>query len=183
MDNHFRAVADLSGLAALRALSFNHRDLGLQALAHVALAPDALAGLQASLAGADIEAFVLPTCNRTEIYWRARGSADDERVRALVSAVLNESGAALARVRPTLSGRGAAEHLFRVCCGLESLALGEPRPGAGGAGRLAHQSVPPRRGGLRLADRTNGAIGNPDWRRRALGRVGGGAARRRRNAA
>jgi glutamyl-tRNA reductase len=122
---HFRAAAELSGLGALRALSFNHRDLGLEALAHVALAPDALTSLQASLASADVEAFVLPTCNRTEIYWRAKASSDDERVRALIGAVLNEPGAALARVRPALAGRAAAEHLFRVCCGLESLALGE----------------------------------------------------------
>jgi glutamyl-tRNA reductase len=122
---HFRAVADLSGLQALRALTFNHANLGIGGLAHVALAPDALAALNHSLAHADIEAFTLTTCNRTEIYWRARVPGDDERVRALVGAQLDEVGAALAREAHVLRGRAAAQHLFRVCCGIESLALGE----------------------------------------------------------
>jgi glutamyl-tRNA reductase len=122
---HFRAVADLSGLQALRALTFNHANLGIVGLAHVALAPDALAALNQSLAQADIEAFTLTTCNRTEIYWRACVPGDDERVREQVGAQLDEIGAALARDTHVLRGRAAARHLFRVCCGIESLALGE----------------------------------------------------------
>lgn len=122
---HFRAVSDLSGVAALRALTFNHRTLGLNALARVALAPDAIAALRTAFAESAIEAFLLATCNRTEIYWRAQVPGDEDRLRALVGAHLDADGAAILDESPTLRGRAAARHLFRVCSGLESLALGE----------------------------------------------------------
>lgn len=122
---HFRAVSDLSGIAALRALTFNHRALGLDALARVTLSPEAIAALNAAFAEAAVEAFVLSTCNRTEIYWRAQVPGDEERVRALVGARLDAEGVAMIDEAPALRGRDAARHLFRVCSGLESLALGE----------------------------------------------------------
>ena len=122
---HFRAVSDLIGVAALRALTFNHRTLGLNALARVALAPAAIAALNAAFAESAIEAFAISTCNRTEIYWRAQVPGDEERVRALVGAHLDAGGVAILDESPALRGRAAARHLFRVCSGLESLALGE----------------------------------------------------------
>jgi len=122
---HFHAVADLSGVAALRGLTFSHRTLGLDCLARVTFSADALAALSAALAEEGIEAFLLSTCNRTEVYWRARVPGDEERVRALVGAQLDASVSAIADESPVLRGRAAARHLFRVCSGLESLALGE----------------------------------------------------------
>lgn len=124
-DAHFRAVADLSGLAALRALTLNHQNVGLEALPQVSLAAETVVSLQASLAAADIETFVLATCNRTEIYWRARVPGDDERVRAIVLAHAMPAAADVLRECLPLRGRAAAVHLFRVCCGIESLVLGE----------------------------------------------------------
>ena len=122
---HFRAVAALSGLAALRALTLNHRNLGVDTLPHVALSADALTGLHRSFAAAAVEAFVLATCNRTEIYWRASVPGDDERVREIVAAGLGGPAALVLRDCATLHGRAAASHLFRVCSGIESLVLGE----------------------------------------------------------
>ena len=124
-DVHFRAVAELSGLAALRVLTLNHHNLGIEQLPQVSLAADTVTSLQAALAAASVESFILATCNRTEIYWRARTPGDDERVRDLVLAHVMPVAADLLREHLPLRGRAAAEHLFRVCCGIESLVLGE----------------------------------------------------------
>src|SRR5690349_11343344 len=77
---HFRAVAELSGLSALRVLTLNHQNVGIDQLPFVSLAADTVTSLQAALAAASVESFILATCNRTEIYWRARLPGDDERV-------------------------------------------------------------------------------------------------------
>jgi len=122
---HFRAVAELSGLAALRAFTLHHRNVGIDVLPQVALPPDGLTRLQASLVDAGIESFVLATCNRTEVYWRARVPGDDEEVRRLVEARLPEAARAVLHAASPLRGTAAATHLFRVCCGIESLVLGE----------------------------------------------------------
>lgn len=122
---HFRAVAELSGLSALRALTLNHRNVGLESLPAVALPPHELSALQHSLREADIEAVVLATCNRFEVYWRARVPGDDERVRQLIRARLPEAAHAVLEGTGVLRGVHAATHLFRVCCGIESLVLGE----------------------------------------------------------
>jgi glutamyl-tRNA reductase len=124
-DAHFRAVAELSGLAALRATTLNHHNVGIDALPQVSLAADAVTALQAALAAADVESFVLATCNRTEIYWRARVPGDDECVRDIVFAHVMPVAAETIREHLPLRGRAAAAHLFRVCCGIESLVLGE----------------------------------------------------------
>jgi glutamyl-tRNA reductase len=124
-DLHFRAVAELSGLGALRAVSLNHRNIGLEHLPQVSLSADAAASLQAGLGAANLESLVLATCNRTEIYWRTRAPGDDERVRDLVLAHVMPVAADVIREHLPLRGQAAALHLFRVCCGIESLVLGE----------------------------------------------------------
>ena len=68
---------------------------------------------------------MLATCNRTELYWRARVPGDDEAVLALFNRTVDLPAGEVTRDEVRLRGRAAAEHLFRVCCGLESLVLGE----------------------------------------------------------
>lgn len=116
---------ELRGLSALRALSLNHRSLGVQALQDVALDGHRAAALHATLSAAQVESLVLVTCNRTEIYWHSRGIADDSVVlRACEQAI--PAGELADRSLPThLQGADVAWHLFRVCAGLESLVLGE----------------------------------------------------------
>lgn len=80
--------------------------------------------LQAPRNGID-EMVVLSTCHRTEVYATADG---DEQ--AAVHAIV----AMLPQLQPTdqqelrfMRGSEAAEHLFRVACGLDSLVVGEPQ--------------------------------------------------------
>lgn len=113
-----------AGLEALRLLSINHRTAPLEVLERMALPPQRLARLYDELDRAGIEAVALSTCNRTEIYWSSPGAGDDATVEALWMAACE--GPAPARERfAALRGRAAAEHLFRVAAGLESLVLGE----------------------------------------------------------
>jgi glutamyl-tRNA reductase len=74
------------------------------------------------------EAVLLSTCNRTELYL----SLPDERrgVRAAEALLAARLGETPERVAPHLyvhRDRQAAEHLFRVTSGLDSMVLGEPQ--------------------------------------------------------
>jgi glutamyl-tRNA reductase len=117
---HFHAVAHYSGLSALRAITFNHRNVGVGAMQQLAVGCDTSMALHHALSVAGVESFVLATCNRTELYWRARVPGDNEAV----ARTLGHTRGALAG-STRLSGRATAVHLFRVCAGLESLVLGE----------------------------------------------------------
>ena len=122
---HFHAVAQFSGLAALRVLTVNVKNVGIGTLTATALDCERAMQLHASLTSSDIESFVLATCNRTEVYWRARVPGDDETVLALFRHAIGLTPGGFTGNEVRLAGRAAADHLFRVCCGLESLVLGE----------------------------------------------------------
>ena len=71
------------------------------------------------------DAFVVSTCNRTEVY--ASGDLEPAALRALLretyeqcSGLLPDDGSAY-----SLSGGAALEHLYRVTAGLDSMMLGE----------------------------------------------------------
>ncbi|MEM7611841.1 MAG: glutamyl-tRNA reductase [Pseudomonadota bacterium] len=69
------------------------------------------------------ETIVLSTCNRTEIYW-----AGNEEPAELIADLLEKSEHTGSGFRNSLFSRSdkhAAEHLFRVACGLDSMVLGE----------------------------------------------------------
>jgi glutamyl-tRNA reductase len=122
---HFHAVAQFSGLAALRVLTLNVRNVGIGTLTDTALDCERAMEVHASLTTSGIESFVLATCNRTEVYWRARVPGDDEAVLALFYRTVGLPPGEVTGSEMRLRGRAAADHLFRVCCGLESLVLGE----------------------------------------------------------
>ena len=124
-DVHFHAVAAFSGIASFRAFSISHHTAGLNGLQHLSIDTDAVRRLHADLFAHGIESVVVSTCNRTEVYWRARVSADIDAVAAALASAVGVSATALNDVAVRLSGDAAATHLFRVCCGLESLVLGE----------------------------------------------------------
>ena len=115
------AQSTSSGLGALRALANHHRNTPLPLLDRVALSPARRDALYARLRAHGIEAVVVSTCHRSELYYRARSAGDDVRAEALWSAPIACANAEPAR----LSGREVARHLFRVAAGLESLVLGE----------------------------------------------------------
>lgn len=122
---HFRAVASFSGLAALRAATINHRTVGLANLQTLSVSCEAAARLHDELTRRGVESVVLVTCNRTELYWRARLPGDEASVGHALAAALQVPETAVWVLATRLSGEAAATHLFRVCCGLESLVLGE----------------------------------------------------------
>jgi glutamyl-tRNA reductase len=78
------------------------------------------------LAGADAEAVVLSTCNRTELYL---AHSDDEAAQARAFAELTAlAGLAESEIAPalyTVTDEAAALHVFRVAAGLDSLIPGE----------------------------------------------------------
>jgi glutamyl-tRNA reductase len=107
----------------------SHHTASVELRERVAIDLDAAGRLASSLAstdGAGLEAVVLSTCNRTELYLAAQ---DDERLgdladQALLSLAAAEAGA-LAPSTYRLADESAALHLFRVAAGLDSLVPGE----------------------------------------------------------
>ncbi len=73
------------------------------------------------------EVMVLSTCNRIEVYAASDGPA--EQVTGAVAGVMAAHGQIPAddvlRTARVHTGREAAEHLFSVACGLDSMAVGE----------------------------------------------------------
>lgn len=113
-----------SALAALRVLSLSHRTCGLPALGGV-VAPGDDSRLHKALTTAGVESVVLSTCNRFEIYWRSARPEDDPLVEAVLATGLPLAEALLGEGSLRLHSDAAAQHLFRVCCGLESMVIGE----------------------------------------------------------
>ncbi len=122
---HFHHVARYSGLSALRVLTVNHRGVGLTGLATLSASCERVADLHAELTAREIESVVVATCNRTELYWRARVPGDDEAALEAFARALGLPEDAIDRVAARATGEAAATHLFRVCAGLESLVVGE----------------------------------------------------------
>jgi glutamyl-tRNA reductase len=105
----------------------SHRTAPIELRERLAFGRGELPGALAALAGeAGGEAVVLSTCNRTEAYL-AVGDGDDavERARALLAARIGAgAGEGCLYVR---RDREAAQHLFRVAAGLDSMIVGEPQ--------------------------------------------------------
>lgn len=121
-----RYPAPRAGMAALRLLSISHRTAPLDQLERMALSTQAVSGLYGTLHERGLEAVVVATCNRTELYWETRGEQGDAEIERLLfeACGLPEDSSVRAHFEHR-TGRAAAEHLFRVACGLESLVLGE----------------------------------------------------------
>ena len=107
----------------------SHRIAPAEVLERLAVPAAELSGVLAQLhavPGID-EVVVLSTCNRAEVYAAMSGPAGQvtEAVADLVAArgrVQADEVLRLARIRV---GGAAAEHLFSVACGLDSMAVGE----------------------------------------------------------
>jgi glutamyl-tRNA reductase len=110
-------------------LSLSHQSVPVGVLEKLAVPARELGEMLARLhavPGID-EVVVLSTCNRMEVYADVSGPA--ARVTDAVAALVGAhgqvpSGEVLAMAR-ILVGGGAAEHLFSVACGLDSMAVGE----------------------------------------------------------
>ena len=110
-------------------LSLSHRFTPAEVLEKLAVPSAELGDVLARLHAVPSidEVAVLSTCNRIEVYTAARGPAG--RVTRAIAGLLAARGRApagevlrMARIRV---GGAAAEHLFSVACGLDSMAVGE----------------------------------------------------------
>ncbi|HEY3215025.1 MAG TPA: glutamyl-tRNA reductase [Candidatus Eisenbacteria bacterium] len=114
-----------AGLGPLRVLSISHRTASFDELERMALSSGQRSELLRHMARHRVPGVVLCTCNRIELYWWSRGSADDAAAEGcLLSSVRSEVPPPRDRFARR-SGAVAARHLFRVAAGLESLVVGE----------------------------------------------------------
>jgi glutamyl-tRNA reductase len=103
----------------LLAVGVSHHHAPLQVRERLFLADGHAVELAAELAGDGVEAVVLSTCNRTEVYLVG---GNGERAREELE---HRSGLELAGVLASWEDEAAVEHLFRVSSGLDSLVPGE----------------------------------------------------------
>lgn len=105
----------------------SHRSAPFEQLERAALSREQLKQLYAQLAESEQirDAFVVSTCNRTELY--ASGDAEQECMLDLLRSTFDRcvSGLDTAAHCYSLGGLSAIEHLFRVVSGLDSMMLGE----------------------------------------------------------
>ncbi|MFK8051512.1 MAG: glutamyl-tRNA reductase [Woeseiaceae bacterium] len=106
-------------------LGINHNTAPVEVREQMVIAetalPDTLREISA-LPGVT-ETIILSTCNRTEIYWAGSNTPRDA-----IADVLEQSKHTGTGFRDSLfchSDGDAAQHLFRVACGLDSMVLGE----------------------------------------------------------
>lgn len=117
---------------AVWALGLNHTTAPLDLRGRFAFALDQIAPTLHSLRSSvgrggghpEVEAAILSTCNRTEIYCAAAQPALDHTVGWLAESG-GVSPALLNAHTYTLTGDQAARHAFRVASGLDSMVLGE----------------------------------------------------------
>jgi glutamyl-tRNA reductase len=110
-------------------LGLSHRTATVEVVEKLAVPPAQRGSVLARLAAMPFidEVAVLSTCNRVEVYAATRGPAG--RVAQEIADVLAvhgrvEAGQVLQMARIRVGG-AAAEHLFAVACGLDSMAVGE----------------------------------------------------------
>jgi glutamyl-tRNA reductase len=109
----------------------SHKTAPVSVLELVTLDPEGVDKLVHAVAAADhvVEATVLATCNRIEIYAevdRFHGSV--EAVSRLLTDIAEQAGGTAEDVVPHLYVHyddGAVSHLFQVVCGLDSMVVGE----------------------------------------------------------
>jgi glutamyl-tRNA reductase len=121
-------AAEGTGAAGLLAVGIDHHCAPLELRERVALSrAEAAALLQRLRERREVaEAFVLSTCNRTEVYLRPR--EHDGAFRAAMELTFNGKAPEVEREGRfwVLRDREAAHHLLAVAAGLESMVLGEP---------------------------------------------------------
>lgn len=113
------------GSETLRVRSINQRAHGFARLSRLIASASSSDGLHAALTARGIESVLLSTCNRCELYWRARTPEDDAVVTRLLEVMFGLDPGELAVESTLLQGAAVARYLFRVCAGLESAVLGE----------------------------------------------------------
>lgn len=112
----------------LAVVGASHRTAPIELRERFAFGRTEVPGALLDLSADGSEAVVLSTCNRTEVYLSLPDGSDGvEHARALLSSRIGAEGSEGARYFYVHRDRQAAEHLFRVASGLDSMILGEPQ--------------------------------------------------------
>ncbi|HST58157.1 MAG TPA: glutamyl-tRNA reductase [Longimicrobium sp.] len=112
----------------LAVVGASHRTAPIELRERFAFGRTEVPGALMELSADGSEAVVLSTCNRTEVYLSLPDGSDGvDHARALLSARIDAAGNEGARYFYEHRDRQAAEHLFRVASGLDSMILGEPQ--------------------------------------------------------
>ncbi|HEX6038458.1 glutamyl-tRNA reductase [Longimicrobium sp.] len=112
----------------LAVVGASHRTAPIELRERFAFGRTEIPGALVELSADGSEAVILSTCNRTEVYLALPDGSDGvEHARALLSARIGAEGNEAARYFYVHRDRQAAEHLFRVSSGLDSMILGEPQ--------------------------------------------------------
>jgi glutamyl-tRNA reductase len=112
----------------LAVVGASHRTAPIELRERFAFGRAEVPGALLELSADGSEAVVLSTCNRTEVYLSLPDGSDGvEHARALLSSRIGAEGSEGARYFYEHRDRQAAEHLFRVASGLDSMILGEPQ--------------------------------------------------------
>lgn len=112
----------------LFALGINHQTAPVSLREQVAFAPESLldAYQQLLTQSSVLEAVIVSTCNRTEIYCRLKQD-DCQQVIDWLCLFHRVDKRELTKCLYCYCDEQAVQHLFRVACGLDSLVLGEPQ--------------------------------------------------------
>ena len=108
------------------AVGISHASAPIEVRERLAIVPARLREALGSIGAYLPEAVILSTCNRVEVYASASGA--DEGAKYASEFLTDFTGAPRGWAEPFLyeyRGTEAVRHLFRVACGLESMALGE----------------------------------------------------------
>jgi glutamyl-tRNA reductase len=106
-------------------LGVNHRSAPLALRERLALTEEQVPGALRELSVDADEAFVLSTCNRTELCVVSRGDDPGEDLFSILANRRDVTRDELAGHTYLLFGDAAVRHLFRVACGLDSMVVGE----------------------------------------------------------
>ena len=112
----------------LFALGINHQTASVSLREKVAFAPEFLLGAYQQLLAQHfvLEAVIVSTCNRTEIYCKT----DQDNCQSVIDWFCSFHQIQESELVASLycyKDEQAVKHLFRVACGLDSLVLGEPQ--------------------------------------------------------
>ena len=108
-------------------VGLNHLTAPIEVRERLAISDSAVPHALQSLKDRNVrEATILSTCNRTEIYG-VLPSPNSEPIISLLENLHTIPRADFSKHLYTYHGPSAAEHLFKVACGLDSLVLGEPQ--------------------------------------------------------
>ncbi len=111
----------------LSLVGINHQTAPIAIRENVAISGESLIDALSLLHSYVPQGVILSTCNRTEIYTVIDRDGDDAKkaILAFLKARLDVSDGELLKYVYVSRDMEAAEHLFRVACGLESMIVGE----------------------------------------------------------